>query len=111
MNNKVETKPLCDDCESEITITLEAYGSGLMAVISCPNCGISYDTNLDPAELDPELVREAGKIAGNGELVKQRGNDNRFTNDLGRYGYTVRMSGAYVCYSCGHLCECGEGEE
>ena len=27
------------------------------------------------------------------------------------YGYSAHMSGAYICYTCGHLCECGEGEE
>lgn len=27
------------------------------------------------------------------------------------YGYRTHFSGAYVCYTCGHLCECGEGEE
>jgi hypothetical protein len=26
------------------------------------------------------------------------------------YGYSAWMSGAYVCYTCGHLCDCGEGE-
>jgi hypothetical protein len=25
-------------------------------------------------------------------------------------GYTTRFTGAYVCYTCGHLCECGESE-
>jgi hypothetical protein len=24
------------------------------------------------------------------------------------YGYSAHMSGAWVCYTCGHLCECGE---
>ena len=29
-----------------------------------------------------------------------------------RYGYVTRLTGSYVCYTCGHLCECGEeGEE
>jgi hypothetical protein len=28
-----------------------------------------------------------------------------------RYGYQTRLGGSYVCYTCGHLCECGEGEE
>ncbi len=29
----------------------------------------------------------------------------------GERGYTTRFTGAYVCYTCGHLCECGgEGE-
>lgn len=26
------------------------------------------------------------------------------------YGYQTHFSGAYVCYTCGHLCECGEEE-
>ena len=25
-----------------------------------------------------------------------------------RYGYRAHFTGAYVCYTCGHLCECGE---
>jgi hypothetical protein len=29
-------------------------------------------------------------------------------DSLGRYGYNAHFSGAYVCYTCGHLCECGE---
>lgn len=40
----------CDDCDSEITLTLEAYGNGQMMKIECPQCGTSYDTNLDPTE-------------------------------------------------------------
>jgi len=23
-------------------------------------------------------------------------------------GYTAHFTGAYVCYTCGHLCDCGE---
>jgi hypothetical protein len=41
---------LCDDCEATAKVTLEPYGVGKMAVIDCPNCGISYDTNLDESE-------------------------------------------------------------
>ena len=26
------------------------------------------------------------------------------------YGYSSHFSGAYICYTCGHLCECGEEE-
>jgi hypothetical protein len=26
------------------------------------------------------------------------------------YGYQTHLTGAYVCYTCGHLCECGEEE-
>jgi hypothetical protein len=29
-----------------------------------------------------------------------------------RYGYRTQFAGLYVCYTCGHLCDCGEeGEE
>jgi hypothetical protein len=28
-----------------------------------------------------------------------------------RYGYRTHLSGTYVCYTDGHYCECGEGEE
>jgi hypothetical protein len=27
------------------------------------------------------------------------------------YGYVTRLTGSYVCYTCGHLCECGEEAE
>jgi len=27
------------------------------------------------------------------------------------YGYRAHFTGAFICYSCGHLCECGEGGE
>ena len=40
----------CEDCEAPATVTLEPYDSGTLAAISCPNCGVSYDTNLDPSE-------------------------------------------------------------
>jgi hypothetical protein len=26
------------------------------------------------------------------------------------YGYHTHFTGAYVCYTCGHLCDCGEEE-
>lgn len=41
---------LCADCDALVTITLEPYGTSKMAVIVCPNCGESYDTNLDESE-------------------------------------------------------------
>lgn len=24
------------------------------------------------------------------------------------YGYRTHLTGSYVCYTCGHLCDCGE---
>ena len=37
----------CEDCDSPIKVTIEPYGTGKMAVLDCPKCGLSYDTNLD----------------------------------------------------------------
>lgn len=27
------------------------------------------------------------------------------------YGYRTHLTGSYVCYTCGHLCECGEDSD
>lgn len=45
----------------------------------------------------------------NGELLSYV-EDGRLIDALGRYGYSAHFSGTYVCYTCGLLCECGEGE-
>jgi hypothetical protein len=42
----------CEDCGSAVTVKLEPYGSSFLAAISCPSCGDSYDTNLDPADIE-----------------------------------------------------------
>lgn len=42
----------CNDCDKLTTITLQNYGSSFMAKLDCPECGISYDTNLDSADIE-----------------------------------------------------------
>lgn len=42
---------ICADCDCVTTVTFESYGDSMMAVIDCPTCGVSYDTNLDPTEV------------------------------------------------------------
>lgn len=42
----------CEDCGSAVAVELEPYGSSFLAVISCPNCGTSFDTNLDAADIE-----------------------------------------------------------
>jgi transcription elongation factor Elf1 len=37
----------CADCDKPIKVTIEPYGKGNMAVFTCKECGISYDTNID----------------------------------------------------------------
>ena len=46
-------------------------------------------------------------IAANGATVAPD-LDGRLRDTSGRYGYTAHFTGAYVCYTCGHMCECGE---
>jgi hypothetical protein len=41
--------------------------------------------------------------------LRVRGGE-RLVDGLGRYGYSAHFSGSWVCYTCGVLCECGEGE-
>lgn len=48
--NCLECSNTCNDCDAVTSVTLEPYGAGHMATIECPNCGVSYDTNLDPVE-------------------------------------------------------------
>ena len=46
-------RAICGDCDSKAaSIWLEPYGSSFLAVISCPNCGTSFDTNLDAADIE-----------------------------------------------------------
>lgn len=42
---------MCEDCNNETQITLAPYGTSFMAEINCPECGVSYDTNLDEQEI------------------------------------------------------------
>jgi len=44
------------------------------------------------------------QFAGNGERVTDNGH-GLMVDEHGYYGYNQHLSGAYVCYTCGHLCE------
>ena len=44
--------------------------------------------------------------ANNGERLSQDV-DGRLIDNAGRYGYATHFGGLYVCYTCGHMCECG----
>lgn len=41
----------CEDCDSIAEVRLSPYGAGFMAEFICPKCGVSYDTNLDSADV------------------------------------------------------------
>jgi len=43
---------ICSDCDSVAAVTFSPYGASQMAAIDCPNCGVSYDTDLDPTDYE-----------------------------------------------------------
>ena len=48
------------------------------------------------------------KLVNGMQLIKT--SNGLWVNGEGDSGYHARFTGAWVCYGCGHLCECGEGE-
>ena len=50
------------------------------------------------------------RIATNGETVTLN-ESGEWLDSLGRSGYYPHFGGGWVCYTCGHLCECGESDE
>jgi hypothetical protein len=53
-----------------------------------------------------DLPAGSGLVASNGEELTYD-DGGRLKDKAGRYGYSTHFAGAYVCYTCGHLCECG----
>lgn len=52
---KIERKDLfhnCENCEAKISVTLSPYGNSFMAVLNCPNCGESYDTDISREDIE-----------------------------------------------------------
>ena len=58
-----------------------------------------------------ELPDGSYLLAGNGECLAYDHTGERLVDELGRYGYSTQWVGNYVCYTCGHVCDCGEWEE
>lgn len=54
-------------------------------------------------------IRGLDKLASNGQRV-ELDSAGRFVDSENFYGYTARLTGAYICYTCGHVCECGEDD-
>jgi len=52
-------------------------------------------------ELDGATLQDS-----NGRYYRLKPDGDR---NIRKYGYSAHISGAYICYTCGHLCEC-EGE-
>ena len=44
-------KRICDDCDSVTKIILSPYGAHRLVKIDCPECGVSYDTNISDEDI------------------------------------------------------------
>jgi len=51
------------------------------------------------------------KIGQNGERLNYLENLEVWVDGAGERGYKTWITGSYVCYTCGHLCECGWGDQ
>jgi|LauGreDrversion4_2_1035121.scaffolds.fasta_scaffold329620_5 hypothetical protein len=50
-------KSICEDCDSVTKISLSPYGAHRLAQIDCPECGVSYDTNI--SDEDIQAIKDA----------------------------------------------------
>jgi hypothetical protein len=57
---------------------------------------------------DSLTLESAREVYG---ATQQDSEGRYYSKQLGqapKYGYHTHMGGLYVCFTCGHLCECGE---
>jgi len=54
-----------------------------------------------------ELPDGSYLMAGNGEMLSYDPEGVRLMDRAGEYGYHAPWGGAWICYTCGHLCDCG----
>jgi hypothetical protein len=71
------------------------------------DCAPDCDPDCDMNDYPP-----AHNIAGSPYISREfrRDADGRWMDPSGAYGYATRLAGNWVCYTCGHLCECGDSE-
>ena len=50
-------KSICEDCDSPTKVSLSPYGAHRLAQIDCPECGVSYDTNI--SDEDIKAIKDA----------------------------------------------------
>ena len=98
-----ECGPSCDDCGDIITAdACDGWTDDVWVL-----CGPCSDPIVG-------IVGPNGwaRVAANGgRLTRTIDADGRLTDDAGAYGYVTHFGGAYVCYGCGHVCECGTEDD
>ena len=53
----------------------------------------------------------SGIYGGNGERLGYADDGIRLIDGLGRFGYWPHFGGGWICYTCGAVCCCFDGEE
>ena len=54
---------------------------------------------------DERVYWEATQQDGDGRYYRLKPDGDR---NVRVYGYTTSFAGLYVCFTCGHVCECGD---
>lgn len=58
------------------------------------------------------VLPDGGALYGpNAERLGYAEDGVRLIDSLGRFGYSAHFGGGWICYTCGALCDCNEGEE
>jgi hypothetical protein len=98
-----ECGPTCDECGDIIGPDACDGWTDDVWVLCGHCCAPAYGI---VAEDGPARVTPFG-----GRLTRTIDAGGRLTDDAGRYGYNAPLTGAYVCYECGHVCECDETDD
>ena len=82
--------------------------AGYLGALHGTTCALD---NCNTGLLAPEIVAgwlcDSHNTGTNGTRLR-REDSGRLVDTAGAYGYRTHLTGMYVCYSCGHLCECSE---
>jgi len=84
------------------TFTEEEIPAGMTPEEYAEEIWTDNECNINGHETE---IHEAKQDQNGAELTFSNG---RYFNRLGEFGYNTHLTGAYVCYTCGHLCECSE---
>ena len=94
-----------------ISFTITALFMSLLALWGITYLALDFDKFVKEKEGE-----RMTKLDSTRELdgATRQDSDGRYywqdSNGKNYYGFNSPIAGLWICYTCGHLCECGEGE-
>jgi rubrerythrin len=79
----------------------EEYAKAIDPIEHAEHLFKDCEVNLEGHEIKVEEIREDEYGAW---LAQDE--SGRYVSQSGEYGYYAHFGGAWICYTCGHLCEC-----